>query len=76
MPRPTRTPVPPPGRMASYRQRMRAAGLRPVQIWVPDTRKPGFAEICRRQAKAVATRDPAGDELMQFVAHVNDWPEI
>jgi toxin FitB len=22
--------------MAAYRQRMRAAGLRPVQIWVPD----------------------------------------
>ena len=75
MPRPTRTPVPPPKRMATYRQRMSAAGLRPVQIWVPDTRKPDFAEICRRQARAVAASDPAGDELMQFVAHVNDWPE-
>jgi hypothetical protein len=25
-------------RMAAYRRRMRAAGLRPVQLWVPDTR--------------------------------------
>jgi hypothetical protein len=61
--------------MATYRQRMRAAGLRPVQIWVPDTRKADFAEICRRQARAVAASDPAGDELMRFVAEVHDWPE-
>jgi hypothetical protein len=67
--------VPPAKRMASYRQRMRAAGLRPVQIWVPDTRAPEFVEICRRQARAVAASDPAGDELMRFVADVQDWPE-
>ncbi len=36
-------PLSPHKRMASYRQRMRLAGLRPVQIWVPDTRSPGFA---------------------------------
>ena len=51
MPRSTRNPVPPPKRMANYRQRMRAAGLRPVQIWVPDTRSPDFVEACRRQAQ-------------------------
>jgi hypothetical protein len=61
--------------MASYRQRMRAAGLRPVQIWVPDTRSSDFVEICHRQARAVAANDPAGDELMRFVADVQDWPE-
>ena len=61
--------------MANYRQRMRAAGLRPVQIWVPDTRSPDFVETCRRQARAVATSDPAGDEIMRFVASVYEWPE-
>ena len=45
-----------------------AGGLRPVQIWVPDTRSPDFVEICHRQARAVAASDPAGDELMRFVA--------
>jgi len=70
-----RAPTPPRKRMATYRQRMRAAGLRPVQIWVPDTRSPAFAEICRRQARAVAAGDPAGDELMRFVASVYEWPE-
>ncbi len=68
-------PASTPQRMANYRDRMRAAGLRPVQIWVPDTRAPGFAAKCRRQARAVAASDPAGDELMRFVEGVQDWPE-
>ncbi|MGO9008125.1 MAG: antitoxin MazE family protein [Beijerinckiaceae bacterium] len=75
MPRSTRKPVSPPKRMADYRQRMRAAGLRPVQIWVPDTRSPDFVEACRRQSRAVAADDPAGDEIMRFVASVYEWPE-
>jgi Protein of unknown function (DUF3018) len=33
---------------------MRAAGLRPVQIWVPDTRSPGFATECQRQCELIA----------------------
>jgi hypothetical protein len=61
--------------MASHRQRMRASGLRPVQIWVPDRRAPDFVEACRRQARAVAARDPAGDEIMRFVAGVYESPE-
>jgi hypothetical protein len=62
-------------RMANYRQRMRASGLRPVQIWVPDTSSPGFAETCRKQALAVASGDPAGDEIMRFIEGVYEWPE-
>ena len=37
-------------RVKRHRDGLRAAGLRPVQIWVPDTRRPGFAEECRRQS--------------------------
>jgi hypothetical protein len=72
---PNRSPASPPERMADYRKRMRAAGLRPVQIWVPDTRTAAFADICRAQALAVAKHDPAGDELMRFVADIHEWPE-
>jgi Protein of unknown function (DUF3018) len=75
MPQTTRKPVSPPERMANYRKRMRAAGLRPVEIWVPDARNPDFAEACRRQARAVAASDPAGDDIMRFVAGVYEWPE-
>jgi len=75
MPRSTRTPIAPPARMASYRKRMRAAGLRPVQIWVPDTRAAGFAEICRAQARAVAAHDPGGEEIMRWIEEVYEWPD-
>ena len=37
-------------RVQKHRAGLRAAGLRPVQIWVPDTRRSGFAEECRRQS--------------------------
>jgi hypothetical protein len=36
------------------RDNLRALGLRPVQIWVPDTRASGFAEEYRRQSALLA----------------------
>jgi len=38
---------------------LRAQGLRPIQIWVPDTRSPAFARAARRQSKRVAASDYA-----------------
>ena len=75
MPRRASPSIPARTRVATWRQRMRAAGLRPVQIWVPDSRAPDFVEKCRRQARAVAASDPAGDEIMDFIAQVYQWPE-
>ncbi|MFO1506178.1 MAG: antitoxin MazE family protein [Lysobacterales bacterium] len=46
-------------RVRKRRDALRKAGLRPVQIWVPDTRRPGFANECRRQCRRVATVDKA-----------------
>ena len=40
-------------RVERRRSRLRGAGLRPVQIWVPDTRAPGFDEECRRQSRLI-----------------------
>ncbi len=37
-------------RVQKHRTALRESGLRPVQIWVPDTRRPGFAQECRRQS--------------------------
>jgi len=34
----------------SERVQMHRACLRPVQIWVPDTRRASFADECRRQS--------------------------
>jgi Protein of unknown function (DUF3018) len=60
-------------RMAAYRARMRAQGLRPVQMWLPDTRSPEFIEKCRRQSLAAARHDPAGDEIMREIIAGQDW---
>ena len=50
-------------RVEERRQALRAMGLRPVQIWLPDTRQPGFAEECRRQSLAVALSDRTDCDL-------------
>ena len=75
MPKSNKTPTPPAKRMADYRARMRAKGLRPVQIWMPDTKDPAFIAECKRQAEAIAAHDPAGDDLMDFVEKVEQVHE-
>ncbi len=37
-------------RVRKHRDRLRAQGLRPLQIWVPDVSAPGFAEEAHRQS--------------------------
>lgn len=54
-------------RVQKRRDALRAAGLRPLQIWVPDTRRPGFQDECRRQAIIVATADQADGGLDAFL---------
>ena len=46
-------------RVREHRRRLRAQGLRPVQIWVPDVRSPDFAREAHRQAAAVAASEEA-----------------
>lgn len=50
-------------RVRKRRDALRAAGLRPVQIWVPDTRRPGFTAECRRQSALVAAADAVDPDL-------------
>ncbi len=38
-------------RVQKHRNRLRAAGMRLVQIWVPDTRRETFAMECQRQSR-------------------------
>mgnify|MGYP001765631619 CR=1 FL=1 len=54
-------------RVQKHRASLRASGLRPVQIWVPDTRDPGFAEECRRQSLIAAEADHLDTELHAFM---------
>lgn len=54
-------------RVRKRRLALRNAGLRPIQIWGPDSRKPGFAEECARQSKLVAQADEGDGELAAFL---------
>jgi hypothetical protein len=54
-------------RVRKRRDALRAAGLRPVQIWVPDTRRPGFAAEAERQAKLVNEADARDPDLPRFM---------
>ncbi len=54
-------------RVQKHRDALRMAGLRLVQIWVPDTRRPDFAEECRRQCLLVAQADRADTAIQQLM---------
>jgi hypothetical protein len=58
-------------KVKSYRARMRAKGLRLVQIWVPDTRSPRFLAEARRQGRAVAN-SALENEDQAFIDAVSD----
>jgi len=60
-------------RVRAHRQRLRAQGLRPVQIWVPDVNAEGFAAEAHRQSRAVTVSDADDDQA--FVDSISEWPE-
>ncbi len=66
-------------RVQKHRDALRMAGLRPVQIWVPDTRRPDFADECRRQSLLAAQTDGTDTAMQQFMedalADVDGWTE-
>jgi hypothetical protein len=62
-------------RVQKHRDGLRAAGMRPVQIWVPDTRRAGFAVECKRQSRLLKD-DPQEVETldwMQAAADTTGW---
>ena len=62
-------------RVSAYRERLRAQGLRPVQLWVPDVRTEQFAAEAHRQSVLVASTDAHTDDL-EFVESITvDWDE-
>ena len=62
-------------RVKKHHDALRAAGLRPVQIWVPDTRQPGFAAECRRQSRMVARRaaEIGSQQWLEQVTDTDGW---
>ncbi|MGH6779400.1 MAG: antitoxin MazE family protein [Bradyrhizobium sp.] len=74
-PKKVKRPRTPQQRMAARRQRLRAAGLRPVQHWVPDLRDPRVLAQIRREA-AMLSKHPenaAIDDWLDTVRDPDDW---
>jgi Tfp pilus assembly PilM family ATPase len=62
-------------RVQKRRDSLRQAGLRPIQLWVPDTSLSSFARECKRQSKLLAD-DPAETSALEWIeaaANVKGW---
>ncbi|GAB4526208.1 MAG: hypothetical protein Kow00133_15070 [Amphiplicatus sp.] len=61
-------------KVKQHRARLRAQGLRPIQIWAPDTRSPEFAAEARRQSKLVAeSARESQDQAFVDAISDRDW---
>jgi hypothetical protein len=59
-------------KVRAHRKRMRAKGMRLVQMWLPDTRSPEFAAEAHRQSRRAATS--ATEQMDQaWIASVSWW---
>ena len=54
-------------RVQKHRAALRAAGLRSVQIWVPDTRRKDFAAECQRQSLLAAKADKNDVDILELM---------
>ncbi len=58
-------------KVQAHRARLRARGLRPIQIWVPDVRSTAFRSEAHKQSLAVAESALAGDD-QAFIEAVSE----
>lgn len=58
-------------KVREHRQRLRALGLRPIQIWAPDVRSPAFRAEARRQALIIAQSPHEADD-QAFIDSISD----
>lgn len=58
----------------AHRKRLRAQGLRPIQIWVPDVRAPSFKAQAHNQSRAVAASAHARED-QAFIDAASDWDD-
>ena len=63
-------------KVKKHRDRLRAQGLRPVQIWVPDVRTDAFkAEASRQSALVAASPDESDDQAFVDAASAGVWDD-
>jgi Antitoxin MazE-like len=50
-------------RARKHRESLRAAGLRPIEIWIPDVTSKNFATQARHQSLAIARSEEEKEDL-------------
>ncbi|MCJ7627676.1 MAG: antitoxin MazE family protein [Longimicrobiales bacterium] len=58
-----------------HRERLRAQGLRPIQIWVPDIRSPAFQAQAHDQSLIVAQSEQARED-QSFIDSVSELDDV
>ena len=58
-------------RVRKHREVLRAAGLKPVQIWLPDTQRESFKQRCKSECLSVVD-DPHEAETLAWIAEAAD----
>jgi hypothetical protein len=59
-------------KVREHRERLRALGLRPIQIWVPDVRAASFRTQAHHQSKAIAASAYARKD-QAFIDAISNW---
>jgi hypothetical protein len=62
-------------RVKKHRDKMKAAGFKPVTIWVPDVNAPGFKEQIAREIEII-NADAESQRVMEemlALADFSDW---
>jgi Protein of unknown function (DUF3018) len=60
-------------RTRAYRERLRAKGLKPVTLWLPDVNDPEFIAQMRRECRLIS-ESPHEKEIMEWIDGVRYWP--
>ena len=63
-----------PEKFRRYRSRLKARGLRQIQLWVPDTTRPEFPALIERQLRCVKAGEE-DREALDFIDAVADWSD-
>jgi hypothetical protein len=58
-------------RVRKHRDQLRAEGLKPVQLWIPDTRSETFRRKCEQESLSLA-HDPLEADTLAWIAEVAD----
>jgi Protein of unknown function (DUF3018) len=61
-------------RVRKHREKMKAAGLKPVTIWVPDVNTPEFKARVAREIELI-NADPESERVMEEMLALSDFSD-